>query len=133
LPSPTKKPAPQPTEAEAEKDAATTDRPVKSWCSFNELYGKQETTEADRPSLQKSEERKWAVSCDRTNKKTLIQEAIIGRIRCTSCGKWRAVFGVVKLSAAEKAMLQDVCQSETDPYTCGAFLMDKESQHPLAS
>ena len=60
--------------------------------SFHELYGNRDTTEADRPSMQSAAAHKDAAKLDKQHAKSFRLPNMEGTIRCTSCGKHRAVF-----------------------------------------
>ena len=115
----------------------TGDEDRSPWYDFEEVYGKMETTEGDRPSLHKTEASKAATATDKAEKKTFIKAAIQGLIRCSVCGKNRAMFfrhealkeGTM-LTEAEKSLLTDV--AELNPYTCRAPLFGGDLDHPLA-
>ena len=103
--------------------------------SFHELYGNRDTTEADRPSMQSAAGQKDAAKLDKQHAKSFRLPNMEGTIRCTSCGKHRAVFvkhGCSKLTSQQLQVLQDIRESEFDKYTCGAPLFCTESMHPLS-
>lgn len=121
LPDPTKKPTSgEPT------------RHVKDeWYGFDDLYGKMDTTENDRPSMQATTEKKVASAADKDKRAWFTQANIVGQIRCCVCGKHRSIWCRPRatLTTSQKQVLQDVAAAEVNPYSCGALIVDDE--HPL--
>ena len=82
---------PLPTRKPAASDQPAADQPDQSeWYSFEELYGRMETSEADCPSLAVTKVTRAMRETDKINKKWLTLQTATGMIRCTACGKWRA-------------------------------------------
>ena len=126
---------PNPTKRSHDEIEASDDKSM--YYSFTELFGKKETNEDDRPSKEKDPERKEAAEIDKANKKSFTREFQEGSIRCTACGKNRAIFlksqqGMTQLTGTQRQQLEDISTSEFDKYTCGAPLFHTESDHPLS-